>query len=129
MRLRMASRRTRVFRRLARAGRRLPASFETQAQAGLLLRMRGLVQAQILRVALAESSAAQAERFMSQRAATTLILRSHAASHGVSKDEGFQKAGARRAAASCVLRDAGPSGPAPQDEGISAGPNTAGGSG
>src|SRR6478752_890334 len=110
MRLRMASRRTRVSRRLARAGRRLPASFETQAQAGLLLRMRGLVQAQIRRVALAESSAAQAERFMSQRAATTLILRSHAASHGVSKDEGFQKAGARRAAASCVLRDAGPRG-------------------
>ena len=52
--------------------------------------MRGLVQAQILRVgALAESSAAQAEHFMAQPALTTLILRSHAASHGVSKDEGF----------------------------------------
>ena len=77
--------------------------------------MRGLVQAQIRRVALAESSAAQAERFMSQPAATTLILRSHAASHGVSNDEGSKEV-RNRGRLGLVLRDAGPSGPAPQDE-------------
>ena len=44
-----------------------------------------------------------------------LIVRSHAASHGVSNDEGSREV-RNRGRRGLVLRDAGPSGPAPQDE-------------
>jgi len=46
-----------------------------------------------------------------------LLLRSDAASHRVSKDEGSSRLGGRGQRA-LVLRDADPRGPAPQDEGV-----------
>ncbi len=83
------------------ARRSAPPSF--QAKPGRKPRERGIVPRQPI------------PRDASVRQHHALIVRSHAASHGVSNDEGsreFRNRGRR----GLVLRDAGPSGPAPQDE-------------